>query len=181
MIRKRVLAVLVSSLFFFGSSALADGPKGDSIVDVAIDLNTSGAFAEQFDILIAAVLNADPSIYDALTGNGKLTVFAPTDTAFEDSLGEDEATIIGLIESGAFPQDVLTDILAYHVAHGNRMANSVVRSKRIRMLFGGFTYPNGATLTDNLDRTADIIATDVKAANGVIHAISLVVLPYNPF
>jgi uncharacterized surface protein with fasciclin (FAS1) repeats len=35
-------------------------------------------------------------------------------------------------------------------------------------------------LTDNLERTASIIATDIEAANGVIHAIDAVVLPYAP-
>jgi Fasciclin domain. len=35
---------------------------------------------------------------------------------------------------------------------------------------------NGATLTDSKDRVSNIIATDVQANNGVIHAIDKVVL-----
>jgi len=38
----------------------------------------------------------------------------------------------------------------------------------------------GGVLTDNLDRTANIIVTDVEAANGIIHVIDAVVLPYPP-
>ncbi|MFP4001416.1 MAG: fasciclin domain-containing protein [Thermoplasmata archaeon] len=35
-------------------------------------------------------------------------------------------------------------------------------------------------MTDNLGREANIIVTDVEAANGIIHAIDNVVLPYPP-
>jgi uncharacterized surface protein with fasciclin (FAS1) repeats len=38
----------------------------------------------------------------------------------------------------------------------------------------------GGVLTDNLGRQANIIATDVEASNGVIHAIDAVVLPEAP-
>ena len=53
---------------------------------------------------------------------------------------------------------------------------------RIRMLGGGFLYKESGstTLVDNLGRSANIIVTDVKAANGVIHAIDAVVLPIAP-
>ena len=36
------------------------------------------------------------------------------------------------------------------------------------------------TLIDNLDREANVVVPDVPAANGVIHAIDAVVLPYDP-
>ena len=50
------------------------------------------------------------------------------------------------------------------------------------MLGGGFLYkePGSTTLVDNLGRNANIIATDVPAANGIIHAIDAVVLPVAP-
>jgi uncharacterized surface protein with fasciclin (FAS1) repeats len=50
------------------------------------------------------------------------------------------------------------------------------------MLGGGFLYKESGstTLVDNLGRSANIIVTDVKAANGVIHAIDAVVLPIAP-
>lgn len=45
------------------------------------------------------------------------------------------------------------------------------------MLKGGFLLQNGGVLTDNRGREANIIVTDVEAANGIIHAIDMVVLP----
>jgi len=160
----------------FAPDASAAGPKGPTIVDVAQAVNAEGSpFAGQFDTLIAAVLAADPIVLSTLTGNGKLTVFAPTDDAFE-ALGLD-ASNIGTLDTG-----FLTQVLVYHVARGERTAADVVPAQRIRMLGGGFLYkePGSATLVDNLGRSANIIVTDVPAANGIIHAIDAVVLPVAP-
>jgi len=159
----------------FSPAASAKGPKGPTIVDVAIALNSDGPFAGQFDTLITAVLAADPIVLDTLSGNGKLTVFAPTDDAFA-ALGLDPSNV------GSLPTSFLTQVLVYHVARGERTAADVVPAERIRMLGGGFLYKESgsATLVDNLGRSANIIVTDVKAANGVIHAIDAVVLPAAP-
>jgi uncharacterized surface protein with fasciclin (FAS1) repeats len=171
---KTVSFVLVLAFAFaaFSAAALA-APKGPTIVDVAIAVNSEGPFAGSFDTLIAAVLAADPVVYETLTGNGQFTVFAPTDDAFA-ALGFDENNI------GTLPQDALTDILLYHVARGRRYAGDVVASSRIRTLYKSFLLQDGGVLTDNLGRDATIIVTDVEAANGVIHAIDAVVLPYAP-
>jgi uncharacterized surface protein with fasciclin (FAS1) repeats len=159
----------------FSPVASAKGPKGPTVVDVAIAINSDGPFAGQFDTLIAAVLVADPIVLDTLSGNGKRTVFAPTDDAFA-ALGLDASNI------GTLPTDFLTQVLVYHVARGERTAADVVPAERIRMLGGGFLYKEAGstTLVDNLGRSANIIVTDVKAANGVIHAIDAVVLPALP-
>jgi uncharacterized surface protein with fasciclin (FAS1) repeats len=136
-------------------------------------VNSEGPFAGEFDTLIAAVLAADPAVFDYLTANGQRTVFAPTDGAFA-ALGITPDNV------GSLDQGFLTDVLLYHVAHGRRYAEDVVSSDRIRMLDGGFLRQSGGVLTDNLGRESDIIVTDVEAANGVIHAINAVVLPYAP-
>jgi uncharacterized surface protein with fasciclin (FAS1) repeats len=154
------------------------GPKGPTIVDVAIAVNAEGPFAGQFDSLITAVVNADPIVLDTLTGNGQFTVFAPTDAAFEALMLTPEA--ITDLASTPEGKALLTDVLVYHVAHGRRYAADVVASSRIRVLKGGFLFQDAGVLTDNLDRTANIVVTDVEAANGVIHVIDAVVLPYAP-
>jgi transforming growth factor-beta-induced protein len=71
-------------------------------------------------------------------------------------------------------------VLLYHVARGRRYAADVLESDRIRTLQRGFLFQDGGTLTDNLNRDANIIVTDVEVANGIIHAIDAVVLPYAP-
>jgi uncharacterized surface protein with fasciclin (FAS1) repeats len=168
-------AAVATAGLAFSPVASAKGPKGPTIVDVAIAINADGPFAGQFDTLITAVLAADPIVLDTLSGNGKLTVFAPTDDAF-DALGFNPGNV------GDLPTDFLTQVLVYHVARGERTAADVVPAERIRMLGGGFLYKESGstTLVDNVGREANIIVTDVPAANGVIHAIDAVVLPAAP-
>jgi uncharacterized surface protein with fasciclin (FAS1) repeats len=148
-------------------------PPGPSIVGVAIDINSEGDFAGQFDTLIAAVLAADPVVLDTLDGNGQFTVFAPTDDAFQ-------MLDINSVNVGDLNQQLLTDVLLYHVSRGRKSSKPIHRKKRIRMLKGGFLMQNNGVLTDNLGREADIIVPDVEAANGIIHAINRVVLPVAP-
>jgi uncharacterized surface protein with fasciclin (FAS1) repeats len=162
-----LLALLISSV----TTPVAAAPRGPTIVDVAIAANASGPYAGQFDTLIAAVLAADPAVLATLSGNGQYTVFAPTDDAFA-GLGLTPANV-----GAALDQQTLTSILLYHVAPGRRDSTAVIGSKRINTLNGGFLKQNGGVLTDNQGRTSNIIVTDVKAANGIIHAIDTVVLP----
>jgi uncharacterized surface protein with fasciclin (FAS1) repeats len=166
------------TLFALGSNvALASGPKGPTIVDVAIAVNSEGEFAGTFDILIAAVLAADPAVVETLDGRGQHTVFAPTDTAFENALMATEEEILGLIEDGELDADALTPILLYHVAKGRRDSEDVTTSTQIRMLNRSFVQVSGINLTDKQGNVSTIIVPDVPAANGIIHAIDGVLLP----
>jgi uncharacterized surface protein with fasciclin (FAS1) repeats len=119
--------------------------------------------------LIAALGAADPAVLRTLGGNGQFTVFAPTDDAFEKLNLTPENV-------GKLPEDALTDILLYHVARGRRYAEDVVGSERIRMLNRGFLFQDAGVLTFPTG-SANIIITDVEAANGIIHVIDTVVLP----
>jgi len=164
--------VLLMLLILSISVAMA-APPGPTVVDVAIAVNSDGPYAGQFDTLIAAVLAADPAVLETLAGNGQFTVFAPTDDAF--------ATLDITPENvDELDQGFLTDVLLYHVARGRRYSTVILASKRIRTLERGFLFQAGGNLTDNVGGEATIIVTDVEAANGVIHAIDAVVLPYAP-
>lgn len=171
---KRLLVTMLVALLvlsgFVPSLAVAAAPPGPTLVDVAIAVN---AETGEFSTLIAAVLAADPAVLATLSGNGQFTVFAPTDAAFA-KLGLDADNI------GNLDQGFLTQVLLYHVARGRRNSSAVLGSSRIRTLQGGFLFQSGGVLTDNLGRDANIILTDVPAANGLIHAIDTVVLPFAP-
>jgi uncharacterized surface protein with fasciclin (FAS1) repeats len=172
--RKRLL-ILPVLLMLCGLPILATmaAPPGPTVVDVAIAINSEGPFAGQFDTLIAAVLAADPAVLETLAGNGQFTVFAPTDDAF--------ATLDITPENvDELDKGFLADVLLYHVARGRRYSSAVLESTRIRVLYKSFLYQDSGTLMDNLGREANIIVTDVEAANGIIHAIDAVVLPYAP-
>ena len=163
-----VLAVGSAGTAFAGPKG--QGPKGPTIVDVAAFVNSQSG---EFETLIAAVNAADPAVAATLTGGGQHTVFAPTNAAFA-ALGLNPTNLCVL------STDDLTKILLYHVARGNRDAGEVTSSDTIRTLLGARIEQANGVLTDQLGRSADIIIPDVPAANGIIHVINAVVLPFAP-
>jgi uncharacterized surface protein with fasciclin (FAS1) repeats len=168
----KFVSILLIAIFAIGVMAPAAqaAPKGNTIVDVALAAN---AQTGEFSILIAALQAADPAVIQTLSGKGQFTVFAPTDTAFASLLGELGLTADQLLSNKA----LVTKVLLYHVARGDRDAAEVLASSRIRTLQRGFLFQDSGVLTDANGRTANIIATDIDASNGVIHVIDRVVLP----
>ena len=164
---------LLIAIFAFGAFATPvalAAPKSGTIIDVALAANAESG---EFSILIAALQAADPAVINTLSGKGQFTVFAPTDAAFIALLDELDITAPQLLSN----QELVTEVLLYHVARGNRNSNAVLGSSRIRTLQRGFLFQDGGVLTDANGRSANIIATDIKASNGVIHVIDRVVLP----
>ncbi len=146
-----------------------DEKPEESIVDIA-------AGNEDFSILVEAVVFA--GLVETLDGNRQFTVFAPTNDAFEALLEQLELTAEELFSEGN--EGLVKDILLYHVAPGNRPAEDVVTSDRIRTVSKSFIFveeEDGDFFVGNDNGFAQIIATDIFARNGVIHVIDAVMLP----
>ena len=136
-------------------------PGSLSIVDLVL------AEDGEFDVLQAAVIRA--GLVGALSGGAQLTVFAPTDAAFVSSLATGtEASAIAAVNG--LPEDVLTNILLYHVTEGRRQSRSVLAAPEYEML-------NGGTLTRDALAAAGIAQTDISASNGIVHVINAVLMP----
>ena len=156
-----IFAAFSTSLTAVAAGEYDSGDKAD-IVDTAVA-------AGQFNTLAAALEAA--GLVDTLKGAGPFTVFAPTDAAFA-KLPE------GTVESLLKPEnrDQLVAILTYHVVPGKVMADDVVKISEA-------TTVNGADIAirvgDGKVRVNDatVVATDIYAANGVIHVIDAVILP----
>ena len=169
--KKLFLAVFAVALLAVPAANAARGERPaaaeSSIVQTAIAVNSSGPYAGQFDTLICLVAN-NPTVLNLLSQRGQYTVFAPTNAAFAQ---------IGVTSANcATVAPDVTGILAYHVAKGRRAAADVVSSTQIRMLDRQFTSISAAGGSYYIN-DAKIIATDVFASNGVIHAIDKVLLP----
>lgn len=149
-----------TAALFGGAGTVAARPPsdGDTIVDVAVA-------ADGFDVLVAAVQEA--GLVDALGGNRQLTVFAPTDQAFDDA---------GITVDNVDQVDeaFLRSVLTYHVTPGRRKAKSVVTSDALPTLNGALVDVDGTDLNGD---QADIVATDIEASNGIVHVIDGVLLP----
>ncbi|MFC3148243.1 fasciclin domain-containing protein [Piscinibacterium candidicorallinum] len=131
-----------------------------------------------FSTLRAAVGAAAPAVATALTGTAPLTVFAPTNDAFANLLTELGVTQQALLAN----QSLLTTVLQYHVVNGQVLRAQVPLNTAITTLQGQTfrvaANGNTLTITDARNRTSDIVLTDVRASNGVIHVISpRVILP----
>ena len=132
--------------------------------DIVATALKAGGFAT-----LAAALGA-AGLVDVLKGKGPFTVFAPTDEAFAKLPA-------GTVESLLKPENKqqLIDVLTYHVAAGRIPASTVVRHGSIMSLYGArIDVTAGDTVKLN---DATVIAADVAASNGVIHAIDTVLLP----
>ncbi|RYZ81530.1 MAG: fasciclin domain-containing protein [Moraxellaceae bacterium] len=131
-----------------------------------------------FSSLVAALTRDDqPDFVTILSGTGPFTVFAPTNTAFASLLSE-----LSLSSLNDVPQDVLENTLKYHVVAGaNVLSTSLTNNQSVATFQGqNFTVQlpaSGPQILDASNRTSKIIAFDVQASNGVIHAIDHVLLP----
>ena len=128
-----------------------------------------GGIGWQFKTLAAALTAAD--LVETLKGEGPFTVFAPTDEAFAKL---PEGTVADLLK----PENKakLIAILTYHVVPGKVMAADVVKltsAKTVQGLEVAIKVDGGKVMVDN----ANVIKTDIKCKNGVIHVIDAVILP----
>jgi uncharacterized surface protein with fasciclin (FAS1) repeats len=156
--------MLLKSLKLLASTAaaslvLSSAAFAQTIVDVA-------AGNSQFSTLVTAVKAA--GLVETLSGKGPFTVFAPTNDAFAKLPA---GTVEGLLKDPA----KLRAILTYHVLPGAVKA-AEVKSGMAKTANGAslsLKAEGGKVMVDN----AQVIAADVMASNGVIHAIDSVVLP----
>ena len=143
------------------------------------------ASASGLDSLVKAVTRAttapggDPSLAATL-GSAKLTVFAPTNTAFTQLLAA-----LSLAKIDDIPVATLLAVLRYHVV-GGRAFSPDLSNGNLAMLAGGNTVINltngtsgGPTITGNGNgaNKSNIIATNIVCRNGVVHLVDRVLIP----
>lgn len=147
----------------------ACGHHNPSVLDVARN-------DPQFSTLVEAVQAT--GLQTTLDGDGPLTVFAPTDTAFAALLTELGLTKAQLLAD----QALLTAVLTYHVLPAKVERAGVPLGKAITTVEGGFFKiepgAGGAlTIQDGRNRIAGITSTDLAARNGTVHVVDKVILP----
>ena len=136
-----------------------------SMAAMAQDIVDTAVKAGNFTTLVTAVKAA--GLVDTLKGPGPFTVFAPTDAAFAKV---PKATLDALLADKA----ALAKVLTYHVVPGKVMAADV-KAGMVKTVQGQelTIKTDGGVMVNN----AKVVATDVAASNGVIHAIDTVLMP----
>ncbi len=132
----------------------------------------------KFSILVEAVTAAD--LGSTLTGPGPYTVFAPTNDAFAALLTE-----LGISKAALLAdKPLLTSVLTYHVLQGKVLKSAVPTGTAIKTVQGATFQVDAAgaalVITDGRGRKSNITATDLDAANGVVHVVDKVILPPLP-
>ena len=150
-----------TSVYGGGQASIVDDASEKNIVQVAVA-------SPDHTTLVAAVQAA--GLVDVLANNGPLTVFAPTNAAF-DALPE------GTVENLLKPENksMLAGIITYHAAPGTYMTEDFKDGMELYQATGanvkievkdGEYFVNGAKLL-----------ASIKATNGVVHVIDGVLLP----
>ncbi|MEC4850311.1 MAG: fasciclin domain-containing protein, partial [Jaaginema sp. PMC 1079.18] len=141
-------------------NATPSATPNSTLVDVATN-------DDRFDTLSSAVKAA--GLEDTLSGDEPYTVFAPTDEAF-DELPD------GVVDALLKPEnrDLLRDILMYHVVPGNVTAEDL-ETGPVDTLNGGLSVrvdPDKVVVNNG-----SVVEPDIKAGNGVVHAVNRVMIP----
>jgi len=153
------------------TAGMADEEMGETVADVVVA-------NDDFSTLLAAVEAA------GLTGaladpDATLTVFAPTNAAFDAALADLGITAEELLAD----TETLTAILTYHVLGDVVTSSDIVAAGTeeipVETLSGAQLI---VVLTDDgnvtfQDQSATVTTADVDASNGVIHIIDAVLLP----
>jgi uncharacterized surface protein with fasciclin (FAS1) repeats len=141
----------------------------DGVLTQNLDIVDVASTTEATQTLVTAVAAAE--LVETLQGDGPFTVFAPNNEAFE---AVDDFTLEQLLDPAN--QALLQEVLTYHVVPGDIRAADLTDGATVETV-------QGQELTIDLSgetpmvNGANIIATDVVAANGVIHLIDGVLLP----
>jgi transforming growth factor-beta-induced protein len=120
---------------------------------------------------LVTALGKFPDLVTTLSGSGEFTVFAPTNDAFAALL-----TTVGQTSLNDIPDDVLRDILEYHV-----LAGAMVKSTDLTN--GDVETVNGEDITVavtggvKLNGTVNVTSADLTATNGIVHVVDAVLVP----
>jgi uncharacterized surface protein with fasciclin (FAS1) repeats len=149
--------------------------EGKTIAEIVAEA-AAGDPAE-FTILLAALEAAD--LVDALNNpEDELTVFAPTDDAFEAALDALGLTAEELLASEDLPEILLYHVLGVAVTSGDILGSGeeeiVVETLQGEDLV--IVVSDGGDVLFR-DAEAKVITPDVEASNGVVHVIDGVLLP----
>jgi uncharacterized surface protein with fasciclin (FAS1) repeats len=124
---------------------------------------------KNFTTLLAALKAAE--LTDTLAGEGPFTVFAPTNDAFKKI---PKATLAKLLKPENKEQ--LKKLLTYHVVSG-AVTSKMLKSGQQVDTVEGSKVTIKIKGTKVMVNNANVILANVKASNGVIHAIDTVLTP----
>ena len=168
---KGLLPLALVSILFVSCSDDDNAPEipqempETTIVDVALsDSNLS--------ILVEALDEAD--LVTTLKGNGPFTVFAPTDSAFQAFLADNNFSSLDDI-----PEETLKQVLLNHVVSSNVKAADLETAYYSSSSTAGVDGKNLSLYVNTMDGVtingSSVATADIEASNGTIHVVDKVI------
>jgi len=176
----KLSAMLLVGGFIFTSCTKDEDEVVPTPTPAITDIATT-AVASGFDSLAVALTQTGLLPVFQGDNSGPYTVFAPTNTAFENLINSNSAwNSISDIDNA-----LLSTVLQYHVLSGSVMSSMISDGRFVETLTGSTFRINttgGVTIDVNATTTTGINVTsvDVEATNGVIHVIDQVLIPELP-
>lgn len=189
MFRKFVVFALALVLLFataLNAAPVAKAQGTQTIAEIAIGNS-------DFSTLVAALKAADPALLDAVSNRfNSLTVFAPTNAAFEKLFKALNVTAADVLAN----KPLLNTVLSYHVIV-NRYDSSVLggangvyvgtlltdngsaRSSFPRSALRFVVRGSRVAIATSSGGSANVPTVDIAAINGVIHVVDSVLIPDN--
>jgi transforming growth factor-beta-induced protein len=173
--KKLGTAIVVSAAALAAATSISAASPAKSTTAGQKNIVQTAVAAGKFKTLVALAKQA--GLAAALSRPGNLTVFAPTDAAFANLKKSDPA----LYNKVATNKKLLQSVLTYHVV-GKRIPAAVAiaaakKQLKVKTAQGesiALSFKGGKIV---LNGTARVVIPDVKASNGVIHAIDAVLVP----
>ncbi|PWN07483.1 fasciclin domain-containing protein [Rhodohalobacter mucosus] len=158
-----LLAPLVAALLFTACGDDNDvTDNGDDELNIVETAQEDG----RFTTLVGLV--QDAGLQDLLSTD-ELTVFAPTDAAFEE--------LFEVVNPNDLTQDDIIEILSYHVTEGTIASGDLQPQQDVEMLNEELTLVQSSAAGVVVNGSSNVVVADVEATNGIIHAVDEVLLP----
>jgi uncharacterized surface protein with fasciclin (FAS1) repeats len=170
-----VTAIVLSAAALAAGASISAAAPAQTTATGQKNIVQTAVAAGKFKTLVSLVKKA--GLAGTLSAPGNLTVFAPTDQAFANLKKRDPA----LYNKVATDKKLLQSVLTYHVV-GKRIPAAAAlaaakKGQKIKTVQGesvGLSFKSGKIV---LNGTARVVIADVKASNGVVHAINAVIVP----
>jgi len=140
-------------------------PTPKNIVEIAQETPELSTLVEALIIF--------PDLVNTLSAPGTLTVFAPDNAAFTALLGA-----IGQTSLDDIPEDVLRNVLEYHVHASAALESGSITAGLLPMVNGesATISTTGGVFID----ASQVTNPDIIASNGVVHIVDAVIVPAEP-
>jgi uncharacterized surface protein with fasciclin (FAS1) repeats len=173
-------ALVAASATFLAACGSSDHPVVAAPVSIVATAQATASLSTL--VAVATFASDNNDLVNLLSNPGTLTVFAPTNAAFDalavELTGNAAAKAADLLTAANKP--LLKTVLQYHVLTSKVNAANIPFGKAITPAQGSIFKIDSGTppvITDGRNRKSNIITTDVEATNGVVHIIDKVILP----